>query len=87
MWSQKTRDSCSNRIGPFYTKSDDGKTVNYLKSCHSPYDGKQALDEDVNDYIEHFILDCSDAFEYKPFVQYYQSMIECSNFKQCIARG
>ena len=87
MWSQKTCGSCGNRIRPFYTRSDDGKILNYLKSCHNPHDGKQDLEEGVNDYIDYFILDCTDASEYKPFVRYYQSMIECSDFKQRIARG
>ena len=87
MWSQKIRDSCGNDIGPFYTKSYVGKTVNYLKSYHNPHDSKQALDEGVNNYIDHFILDCPDASKFKPFVQYYQCMIECSDFKQNIARG
>ena len=79
MWLQKTCDSCGNHIGPFYTKSD-------LKYCHNPDDGKQALDEGVNYYIDHFTLDCPDAPKYKPFVRYYQSMIECSDFKESIAR-
>ena len=71
MWLQKTHDSCGNNIGPFYTKSDVRKTVNYLKSYHNPHDGKQALDKDVNDYIDHFISDFPNVSEYKPFVRYY----------------
>ena len=88
MWLQKTCGSCGNHIGPlFYTKSNVRKTVNYLKPRHIPHDGKQALDEGVNDYSDNSILDCLDASKYKPFIRYYQSMIECSDFKQRIARG
>ena len=87
MWTQRICDSCGNPIGPYFTKPDVGKTVNFLKSFLNPKDYKHTVEEGINDYIDHFIVDRPDTSEYIPFVQYYQSMIECSNFKQGIARG
>ena len=81
MWTQRIRDSCGNSIGPYFTKSDVGKTVNFLKSFLNPEDCKHAVEEGINDYIDRFIVDCPDRLEYIPFVQYYQLMIECSDFK------
>ena len=87
MWTQRICDSCGNPIGPYFTKSDVGKTVNFLKSFLNPEDCKHNVEEGINDYIDLFIVDCPDRSEYIPFLQYYQSMIECSDFKQRIARG
>ena len=76
MWTQRIRDSCGNPIGPYFTKSDVGKTVNFLKSFLNPEDCKHTVEEGINDYIDLFIVDRPDRSEYIPFVQYYRSMIE-----------
>ena len=87
MWSQLTHDSCGNLICALFVKSDVAKAVNYLKSCHYPGNSEPAQDKGGNDYIDNFILDCANAPKYKSFVQYYQSMMKCADFKEQIARG